>query len=344
MHARDNLSKCIDTPIGGRVPQHYVHKANASEVYLRSWSGEGGDRFRIAAEWPDTHPFYQVGSTLDPLLLSETIRQTLPLLCHAAYGVPLGHQLIWERFSYQLLHLADTTASHRRDVELQVQCYDISYRGSRPAALSMWTTVTWGGVPVAQAKTRFAVMAKEVYQRLRGSYVDFPLAMSHAVPMPGPVLTHPGRFHRVWERDVLLTPSAAGSAQWLRVTTDHPIFFDHPMDHVPGMLLLEAAHQAAIGSRSTPNPAGTSAAGAEVTSLSYAFERYVELGPPCALFTRELPADASGHQRLAVRAAQNDLVALTAELTTTAPASRATPSVDRAPCGAAGTSRGDALS
>ncbi|MFJ8193082.1 ScbA/BarX family gamma-butyrolactone biosynthesis protein [Streptomyces sp. NPDC096094] len=325
------------------MPQHYVHKTNASEVYLRSWTGFGEDRFRIEALWPDAHPFYRAADSLDPLLLSETIRQTFPLLCHAAYGVPLGDQLIWERFSYLMLEPADAPA-RGRDVDLHVRCYDISYRGSRPTALSMWVTVTRGGVPVARAETRFAVLAERVYQRLRGAYADIPMAMRSAVPVPLPVPVRPARFHRASMDDVLLTAPDSDGAQWLRVATDHPVFFDHPVDHVPGMLLLEAAHQAAIGASSAPGPAETGAPGAEIVSLSCAFERYVELNSPCALFTEELPADASGNRRTAVKAVQNDLVAFTAELTTTAPSAPAIPSLRQAPCGAAGASRGGALS
>lgn len=346
MPPHETVGNCITEPVRGRVPQHYVHKTNASEVYLRSWTGLGEDHFRIDALWPDAHPFYRVADTLDPLLLSETIRQTFPLLCHAAYGVPLGDQLIWERFSYLILEPADAPV-RGRDVELHVRCYDISYRGSRPTALSMWMTVTRDGVPVARAETRFAVMAKRVYQRLRGAYADIPTAMSNAVPVPRPVPVRPARFHRARTDDVLLTASDADGAQWLRVATDHPLFFDHPVDHVPGMLLLEAAHQAAIGAGSAPDPAGTGAPGAEILSLSCDFKRYVELDSPCALFTEELPVDASaasGNRRTAVKAVQNDLVAFTAELTTTAPSASTAPSLQQAPCGAAGASRGGALS
>ncbi|MEJ1197530.1 MULTISPECIES: ScbA/BarX family gamma-butyrolactone biosynthesis protein [unclassified Streptomyces] len=349
MPPHETVGNCIAEPVSGRVPQHYVHKTNASEVYLRSWTGFGEDHFRIDALWPDAHPFYRVADTLDPLLLSETIRQTFPLLCHAAYGVPLGDQLIWERFSYLILEPADPADApvRGRDVELHVRCYDISYRGSRPTALSMWMTVTRDGVPVARAETRFAVMAKRVYQRLRGAYADIPTAMSNAVPVPRPVPVRPARFHRASTDDVLLTAPDADGAQWLRVATDHPIFFDHPVDHVPGMLLLEAAHQAAIGAGSAPDPAGPGVPGAEILSLSCDFKRYVELDSPCALFTEELPVDASatsGNRRTAVKAVQNDLVAFTAELTTTAPSAPTTPSLQQAHCGAAGASRGGALS
>ncbi|MFD7335496.1 ScbA/BarX family gamma-butyrolactone biosynthesis protein [Streptomyces violascens] len=343
MLARETVGNCIGESASGPVPQHYVHKINASEVYLTNWRGDGRDRFRIAAEWPDRHHFDPAGNTLDPLLLSETIRQTFPLLCHAAYGVPMGHRLIWERFSYRVLTTADALAARGRDIELHVQCHDIAYRGTRPTSLSMWTTVTRGGVPVAQAETRFAITAKGVYQRLRGKYADASLAMSRAVPLPESALTRPVGSHRTRGRDDVLTPPTTDGAQWLRVDTSHPGHFDHPVDHVPGMLLLEAAHQAALGtSADSRNAEGTDAPGTCITSLTCQFKQYVELDLPCALFSEELSPNELGHRRLAVEAVQNDRVAFTAELTT-APTARTAAPLDRVPCRAAA-QRGGALS
>ncbi|EGX54788.1 A-factor biosynthesis enzyme, partial [Streptomyces zinciresistens K42] len=58
----------------------------------------------------------------------------------------------------------------------------------------------------------------------------------------------------------------------LRVDTSHAVFFDHPLDHVPGMLLLEAACQAV---RARPeNGAHTP------VSFHTVFHRYAELHLP----------------------------------------------------------------
>lgn len=43
----------------------------------------------------------------------------------------------------------------------------------------------------------------------------------------------------------------AGDGWPLRVDRTHPILFDHQLDHVPGMLLLEAARQAGFSAIST---------------------------------------------------------------------------------------------
>ncbi|MFF8732844.1 AfsA-related hotdog domain-containing protein [Streptomyces sp. NPDC015171] len=46
---------------------------------------------------------------------------------------------------------------------------------------------------------------------------------------------------------MLAATERAGRWQ-LRIEQDHPVLFGHPVDHAPGMLLLEALRQAAHGS------------------------------------------------------------------------------------------------
>jgi hypothetical protein len=50
--------------------------------------------------------------------------------------------------------------------------------------------------------------------------------------------------------DALLTAQAQpGDRRRLVVPLDHPVYFDHPLDHAPGMLLIDAAWQALVEQR-----------------------------------------------------------------------------------------------
>ncbi|WP_260845011.1 AfsA-related hotdog domain-containing protein [Streptomyces sp. SLBN-31] len=61
--------------------------------------------------------------------------------------------------------------------------------------------------------------------------------------------------------DVVLSPLGQPHRWQLRVDTRHPVLFDHIVDHVPGMLLIEAARQAAtatLGHTTLPSPSPVS--------------------------------------------------------------------------------------
>jgi hypothetical protein len=74
--------------------------------------------------------------------------------------------------------------------------------------------------------------------------------------------------------DVVLSPVGEPDRWQLRVDTRHPVLFDHMVDHVPGMLLLEAARQAA---------AATLGHACLPLAVASEFLRYVELDAPCAI-------------------------------------------------------------
>ncbi|MDO0939458.1 AfsA-related hotdog domain-containing protein [Streptomyces sp. DG2A-72] len=80
--------------------------------------------------------------------------------------------------------------------------------------------------------------------------------------------------------DVVLSPIGQPNSWQLRVDTRHPVLFDHPTDHVPGMVLLEAARQA------TAATAGRPVIPLDITSE---FKRYAELHTPCLIEARPAP-------------------------------------------------------
>lgn len=92
----------------------------------------------------------------------------------------------------------------------------------------------------------------------------------------------------------------------LRVDPTHPVLFDHAVDHVPGMLLLEAARQAAhsVGD-------GASA----VIGMRTDFARYVELDAPAVVLAGEPVRDGTGRRRVDVSIEQHGVRVFTAEVT-----------------------------
>ncbi|AYG82539.1 hypothetical protein DWB77_04718 [Streptomyces hundungensis] len=278
------------------VPRQYVHKAAQSEVLLNGWERLGADTFRITAQWPRSHTFYDsVNGQHDPLLVAESVRQAVPLLSHLGYDVPFGHRQIWDHLTWAVDPDAMASAGAPAEIEMRVKCSDVVRRGSRLAALSMDIEIIRDGVPLGTAATRFTNQSPSVYARLRGDYAFAELAASRVVALAPPL--PPQWVGRDRFRDVVLSPSDQPNLFQLRVDLNHPALFDHPVDHAPGMLMLEAARQAA---HAVAHPAF-----AVITGMDTRFSRYVEFDAPCWIEVEALPAQLPTHISSRVTARQH---------------------------------------
>ncbi|MFF0018929.1 ScbA/BarX family gamma-butyrolactone biosynthesis protein [Streptomyces sp. NPDC005374] len=287
------------------VQQNHVHKSNGAEVLLSSWRVLAPDSYSVTAYWPQTHPFYHpVHGLHDPLLLAESVRQAVPLLSHVAYGVPFGHRQAWEhlRFDLNTVAMMVTTAPAR--LELRITCSDIVRRGPRLAALTMAVDVALSGQRLGTARTRFNNQPPAVHQRLRGPYADLAHAVARALP-PGPPI-EPELVARTRPEDVVLSATDRPGRWQLRVDLAHPVLFDHPVDHAPGMLLLEAARQAAHAVTERPST---------VVGMETEFTRYAEFDAPCSVWADRLPSDPQGRRRVLVSLEQNGLRIFSADVT-----------------------------
>ncbi len=264
------------------VAREYVHRAALSEVLLTGWAKVGQDAFTATAQWPRCHSFYVPEYGLhDPLLLCETIRQTSTLIAHVGYHVPLGHHLTWSRLQFAVNPEALRIEATPADVYLRVTCSDIRYRRSVPVSMSMHMEAARDGVLVAKASVGFGSHSPAVYQRLRAGR-EVGEIFANAPQPPEPVSR--STVGRLRKQDIVLAPTAERLRWQLRVDTSHPVLFDHALDHVPGMLLLESVRQAAHA----VNP---ERAGAVLpTSMDVSFNRYVEFDEPCWIEAEPMPA------------------------------------------------------
>ncbi|WTX93413.1 transcriptional regulator (plasmid) [Streptomyces sp. NBC_00637] len=284
-----------------------MHRAALAEVFLTSWAKVGPDAFKVNAQWPRSHSFYSCENGLyDPLLLCETVRQTFPLLIHVAYDVPFGHQLSWSRFQYAVNFEAMGVEFRPAEIELHVTCSDIRFSRSLPASMSMHIEVVRDGALLAVVSTRFGCHSPAVYRRLRAGRAGVAAVFADAPKPPRPVARTEVNRHRL--QDIVLAPTPQPRRWQLRVDTGHPVLFDHAVDHVPGMLLLESVRQA--GQAMQPSSIGMMPA-----SMDVAFNRYVEFDEPCWIEAKPVAETASardGSRTVRVNALQGDDFVFTA--------------------------------
>ncbi|WP_137993260.1 ScbA/BarX family gamma-butyrolactone biosynthesis protein [Streptomyces vilmorinianum] len=253
------------------------HRVRAEDTFTVGWRPTGDPhRFRVAAAWPAGHPFFAPvhGRVHDPLLVVETLRQSTMALLHDAFAVPLTHKILLSEIAFTFEAGGLDAGEGVVEAEIETRFTELVHKGGTLSEARVEWTVHRGGAAVATGSSHARFTSPPVYRRLRGGRVE----PGESIPGPRTVRAPAALVGRRREGDVLLAP-AGGDGRWeLVVDTRHPTLFQRPNDHIPGMLFLEAARQAATAAAS-PAPFVPS-------SGSIAFERYAEFGAPCLLEVR----------------------------------------------------------
>ncbi|MFE4667306.1 ScbA/BarX family gamma-butyrolactone biosynthesis protein [Streptomyces sp. NPDC056716] len=295
------------SPFTTTVPKEYVHRAAVAEVLLTRWLRVDESRFIASAQWPRTHSYFTspCGQHYDSTLVAETIRQVGTLVSHAEYGVPLNTHFILNSLQYtcdpEQLRVLGTPA----ELSLSVTCSKLRRKGGQLAGLDVAVDIVRDGKPVGSGVAKATILRQEVYRRIRGARLT-------PGPDAGPPLAEPiepALVDRRYAPDVVLSPGDAPRRWLLRADRRHPILFEHPNDHVPGMVLLEAARQVTrlLAPGSTP------------MASENTFERYVELDTPCEIEAEEHESPDPAVKIVSVRATQDGRTAFTSTITLAMP-------------------------
>lgn len=227
------------------VNRELVHKRSVSEVFLTDFVQSSSRRFIAGAQWPRWHVFY--GSTdgsPDSALMAETLRQAVIFLSHLC-GVPLTHSFLMPFMSISVeFAVLDPLVPAQVAVELDVK--DMKLRRGQLSALTVSARFVVDGIPVGEGTAVARIVDPATYERFLGS-------VPTGLPRAGKDLLACADVGHATQRNVMLGQSPRPFVWPLRVDPSHPIFFDHPLDHVPGMLLVEAARQAVRVASSRPD-------------------------------------------------------------------------------------------
>lgn len=250
------------------VPCEYVRRASMAEVFLTSCRRTSASRFTLTGQWPRAHAFFTgLDGRHDPLQAAETMQQVALYLAHAELGVPLGHHFMPCDLSFttdpEELAIGDVPS----DLSIDADCTDLVRRGSRLVEFGLDITIRRSGHVLAAGTVRFVCVSPAAYHRLRGT-------LPESLPAHRPSEVDPSSFGRGLPRDVVLAPGEHPARWRLNPDPDHPVLFDIGHDHIPPMVLMEAARQATCGlladSRSLT-----------LTGMSTEFHSYAEFGRPC---------------------------------------------------------------
>lgn len=267
----------------GSVPLALLHRRNPAEAFLTDAVRTSSDGFVAAALLPAGHPHY-AGHTgpsrhRDPMLLLECARQAETYAAHTVFGVEPDARFVLRDWSAEFANPPAgepaggptellMTAVTRNPRLLRDRLRGLDYE------LELWVAGGWAG----RVRLSVGYLSEAAHAVMRARKHRGPAPSSDGLAPTTGCPASPARVGRRRGTDVLLLDVAAGArtvTAGLRVPVDNPSLFDHAQDHVPAMVLVEAARQlAALATRHWGGPAPDRTA---MTAMSASFSAYAEL-------------------------------------------------------------------
>lgn len=281
------------------VDRHLLHRSALSEVFLTDCRPVDEHRYVAAAQLPPSHPYYtdhlHRTPLVDPMLLLECCRQAETFGGHVMFGVPEDTAFILRDWS---LRVTGPTALTRTPgpTELGMVVHTTGRRtvGGALRALVYEIDMVLGGRSVGHVHISVGYLPSASYQEIRhGRRGSVPPSSTSLTPPPAGVPVAPHLVGRANPGNVLLHDVRLSSDELIariRPAVDHPSMFDHAQDHLPGMVMTEAARQA--GLLALNDFYGLSPSRWVMTGMGASFSAYAELDAPTLVRIR--PAVRSG--------------------------------------------------
>ena len=276
------------------VPRQFAHKRAVEEIFLTDiLVRESRGQVLACAQLPRSHSLYNEieNGFHDLLLILEIGRQGMTIYGHAWLDVPEGTAFVMSALRAEVIDL-EALRQGAAPAELVI---DVPFGGERRdgrgrvRGYHLRGSGAIDGRPAIDFCGDALLIPEALYERVRSVRVE---GQPEIPPAPLPV--EPARVGRRSPRNVVVSDAASSEGELrcaLLADPSHPSFFDHPLDHVPGMLMLETARQTAllyVGELGWP-PAET-----VLDACEACFTQYAALSPPaiCRVLPRERPPAA----------------------------------------------------
>lgn len=276
----DTLTETAPLSFEQTVPRAWVHKRSLDNVLLTEIRAAGDDWFICAGRLTTAHGFFNdAGRTPhnDILFYTELGRQASLAVCHAFLGVGTEDVFIFEGSDATVTDAAWTPAPPSADaaVIVEIRIRELTRRKNNAVSRVVTEHTMWiGAAQVFHGTGAFTIQPRALFERLRRTAATRPGSDAAAV-----TCTSGGNITISTPREDEATGTFTAS---LIVNHTHPYFFDHPCDHVPGMLLLEGCAQLAL--TAFAESTGIEAAG--IAGYEVTFSQFVETALPTTLTAR----------------------------------------------------------
>jgi hypothetical protein len=211
----------------------------------------------------------------DPALIPETLRQAGIAMAHVCCGVPRAAQFIMADMTFSVVAPKLLVAA-REGATLSglVTVSEAVFRDSRFRRAVVHLHLEGDRQVMAEAFSTLRCVDAVVYGRLRSTGKGVPPTVPCSTGLP----VDPTVVGRLRREEVLVwhAPGCREPGTWrVRVDSSNQELFDHPVDHVPGMVQIEVCRQAALATTWLDPAAGRSFSGCALQ-----FRHIVELDRP----------------------------------------------------------------
>lgn len=237
------------------ISRKLVHRNYIDHVLVTDLGQIADDHFLCAGRLPQMHGFFNEECKTpccNLLAVSEIARQACIALSHRYLEVPAGTAQIVRQATGSMEDRCLTHARNPREADflVEIRLTDRQYR--RSGELTALTAEYFGYSDfcrVFHGSGDWMFVSRKMYRRLR---------QASAEPVGGEELAserqrliEPRNVGRHLPDHVVIAPTVAlngGDAYSTELIADpkHPFFFEHEIDHVSGMLLLEGCNQFAL--------------------------------------------------------------------------------------------------
>jgi len=237
------------------LPAQIVHKTAIEQVFVTDWMpGPGADLCTIAARLPLAHARFSdtAAPYHDILLVAEAVRQAGLLVAAQVVKVDGARQFLLRELIVELDPMIN--ARRRREacdmlISQDTALSKVTMRPGRAIAGGvMHARFAIGGGRAGSCRVIGAWVPDSFYASLRGRRG----APQSIEPLDRPAAAQmERRTGKLTASNAVITalresgPQRAYEAS-LVVDVEDPTFFDHPLDHVPGLCLLAGVQQVAV--------------------------------------------------------------------------------------------------
>ncbi|CAH0244437.1 hypothetical protein SRABI91_02971 [Rhodococcoides fascians] len=287
------------------VPRQLVHRQSVGEVFLTDYRLSDFAADQIAVQLPASHRVFRpTHERHDPLIVAEAFRQAVMLLCHSKYGVPPQFKFLMERFRFEILDMLEVRSAPMSLV-FDMSTNHLTERGGTLSRIEISGILREEQRILARCSAVARCVDPTSYHRIRAGR-ELNRARFRSTPLGSVVV--PGRcVGRAEEQDVVIAADLEANEVYCTPDPRNYALFDHPLDHIPGMVVFDAAIQAVRYLMGDPS--------LQLSRLTASFPAFTEWDAPCRISVAPPGAEESAH--LCVTLVQSSCLTTKLDIATT---------------------------